>query len=301
MAKSKISWTDYTWNPITGCTKVSDGCKHCYAERLSKRLAGRGGYPKENPFAVTLHADKLGEPLKWREPRKIFVCSMGDLFHEDVKEGWIDEVFQVMKEAKQHTFLILTKRVRRMWDYFYNIDGDEPALENVWLGTSVENQKTADLRIPILLQIPAAKRFISCEPLLGPVDLSGYLADLYILGERPELTIIESSLDWVIVGGESGPGARRMRADWVREIYYQCKAANASFYFKQWGEWIPSRQIDDELAKKIDWKWTSQFESEGDEEIYWQVGKHLAGRKFDGVIWNEFPGGGNIIRESGVK
>jgi len=298
MAKSKISWTDYTWNPITGCTKVSDGCKHCYAERLSKRLAGRGGYPKENSFAVTLHANKLDEPLKWREPRKIFVCSMGDLFHQDVKEGWIDEIYQVMKESQQHTFIILTKRVRRMQEYFGRVD----QLANVWLGTSVENQKTAELRIPILMSIPAEKRFLSCEPLLERVDLGEIPGALISVKKSNEGNYsVERGLDWVIVGGESGPGARRMRADWVREIYYQCKAANASFYFKQWGEWIPSRQIDDELAKKIDWKWTSQFESEGDEEIYWQVGKHLAGRKFDGVIWNEFPGGGNIIRESGVK
>lgn len=297
MGKTKIQWADAVWNPITGCTKVSDGCKHCYAERMASRLGGRAGYPKNNPFAVTLHADKLDEPLRWRESRMIFVCSMGDLFHEDVKDGWIDEVFQVMKEARQHTFLILTKRVRRMFEYVF---GPKVTinLPNVWLGTSVENQKTADLRIQILLQIPAAKRFISCEPLLGPVDLyaavyktlrgSYYrIAPKFSWGKN-------KGIDWVICGGESGPGARLMNAAWAKGLRDQCQEAKVPFFFKQWGEWIPSREIDETMAKQVDWKMTNQWESEDDTDIYWQVGKQLAGRKMDGLVWDEIPG------ESGV-
>jgi len=176
---TRIEWTDVSWNPVTGCSKVSRGCQFCYAERMAKRLAGRGGYPAENPFAVTLHPERLDEPLHWRKPRRVFVCSMGDLFHKDVPSGFITEVFAVMALCPQHTFQVLTKRPERMAEYLAdedlpdyidtmacnygachaNLDGRWP-LPNVWLGTSVEDQATADERIPHLLRCPAAVRFV---------------------------------------------------------------------------------------------------------------------------------------------
>lgn len=170
MADTKISWCDKTWNPITGCTKCSPGCVNCYAERMSKRLAGRCGYPKENPFAVTFHPDKLQEPMKWHKPSRIFVCSMGDLFHEQVKDEWIDAVFMTMDLSRRHTFMILTKRPERMREYLSgrtHIIRMVYPLPNVWLGVTVENQEQADKRIPFLLDTPAAKRFVSVERCWG--------------------------------------------------------------------------------------------------------------------------------------
>ena len=205
MARSKIEWLarpgtlPESWNPVTGCTKVSEGCANCYAERMSKRLAGRFGYPEApHQFDVTLHPDKLDLPMKWRKPRTVFVVSMGDLFHEDVLTQTIALTWRTMHHAPDHTFLVLTKRPSRMLRFLKTYD--IKPLPNVWLGSTVENDKHYD-RIHDLLQCPAAVRFVSIEPMLGPVDLSYWLDYDVSIGERP-------ALDWIIVGGETGPGAR---------------------------------------------------------------------------------------------
>ena len=282
MSKSKIEWTDETWNPVTGCTKVSQGCKHCYAERewprLQKLVRAYTGRPFTN---VRTHEDRLDAPLHWRRPRKVFVNSMSDLFHEDVPFEFIDRVFVVMAMRPQHTFQILTKRPARMREYLqrftkiiqtsvpgtqfcfspynpkqifvrypgakYQIDWPLP---NVWLGVSIEDQATADERIPLLLDTPAAVRWVSAEPLLGPVDMTRLGAEkpCYIDALRGEMRStapisIDPSppeyfepLNWVVVGGESGTHARPMHPEWVRSLRDQCKAAGVAFNFKQWGE-----------------------------------------------------------------
>lgn len=270
MRKTEIEWTEATWNPVTGCTKVSQGCKNCYAERMSKRLAGRYGYPADEPFRVTLHLNRLEEPLRVRKPTTFFVCSMSDLFHKDVPTEFIDEVFAVMAMCPQHTFQVLTKRPERMQQYFRDIGGttrrdwvfsaagrllnkvrlpgfDWP-LPNVWLGTSVENQEEADKRIPFLLQCPAKVRFLSCEPLLGPLLLARHCRGArweYVGGSHPSVCTecgrnprehLRHDIHWVITGGESGPGARPMHPDWVRSLRDQCQAAGVPFFFKQLGQ-----------------------------------------------------------------
>jgi protein gp37 len=210
---TKIEWTDATWNPVTGCTKVSAGCDHCYAERFAKRLQAMGVPAYRNGFAVTMHPEALDVPLHWRKPRMVFVCSMGDLFHSDVPEWYIRQVFRTMRIAERHTFQVLTKRVKRAAE----ILGSEWLPRNIWVGTSVENAPRLD-RVFKLKQIPARIRFLSLEPLLGSLpnfDLFG--------------------IDWVIVGGESGPGARPMDPDWVRDIRDQCVKGGVPFFFKQWG------------------------------------------------------------------
>jgi len=255
-----IEWTDETWNPVTGCTKVSPGCDHCYAERVTERWSGKGSFEK-----VVLHPERLGKPLHWRNPRKVFVNSMSDLFHEDVPAAFITEVFAVMSLAPQHTFQILTKRHGRMrtllsrddfeptvrevaYDLKYGDGNSNPCmndrnyqtwpLPNVWLGVSVEDQKWADIRIPILVRTPAAVRFLSCEPLLGRVDIRGALGFTYddrASGERVSVPAV----DWVIVGGESGPGSRAMSAGLALSIRDQCVKARVPFLFKQWGGITP--------------------------------------------------------------
>ncbi len=211
--KSSIEWTESTWNPITGCTKVSDGCKNCYAERMAKRLKAMGQPNYVNGFQVTLHEHVLEYPLKWKKPQTIFVNSMSDLFHEQVPESFIFRIFDVMKQAYWHQFQILTKRSARLRELAQEIDWPE----NVWIGVSVENE-AVKCRIDDLREVPSAIRFLSLEPLFGPL---GHL-DL-------------SSIDWVIVGGESGPGAREMKKEWVMQIKEQCIEQNTPFYFKQWG------------------------------------------------------------------
>ncbi|PKP66990.1 MAG: phage Gp37/Gp68 family protein, partial [Alphaproteobacteria bacterium HGW-Alphaproteobacteria-5] len=304
MAKhTPIEWTDSTWNPIGGCTRVSEGCRNCYAEIMAARFSGPGQWGEGLAHMVgndhrwtgklVLHEAALDRPLRWREPRRIFVNSTSDLFHESVPDEWIDRVFAVMALAPQHTFQVLTKRSERMHAWFAQnrqlpigdemlafsnegrrIDltnlvdafGDEEEpnitpicwpLPNVWLGTSIEDQPTANTRIPHLLATPAAVRFVSAEPLLGPVDLTldgiscgpcPWCADSF---PDPETGCVdccrcdgtgkgdEVLLDWVIVGGESGPHARPMHPDWARSLRDQCNAARVPFFFKQWGEWGP--------------------------------------------------------------
>ena len=212
--KSAIEWTDATWNPVTGCTKVSPGCAHCYAETITLRFK-RGGPFLPGLTTIRLHPDRLALPLSWKAPRNIFVNSMSDIFHEEVPLQFIQEIFDVMGEAERHTFQVLTKRHERLEALATELVWPE----NVWLGVSVENQHWADLRIPALLRVPAQVRFLSVEPLLKAVDLSEFL----------------QGVQWVIVGGESGHRARPLEAEWVRKIRDDCKSAGVSFFFKQWG------------------------------------------------------------------
>jgi len=211
--QSSIEWTQSTWNPVTGCSKISPGCKHCYAERMAKRLEAMGQPRYRNGFEVTLQPDLVRLPLRWRQPRTIFVNSMSDLFHEDVPAGFIARVFRTMQQAHWHTFQILTKRADRLAD----LCGRLPWPINVWMGVSIESPRYLS-RIEQLRRVPAAVRFLSVEPLLARI---------------PALPLAE--IDWVIVGGESGPGCRPMEADWVREIRDRCVGGGVPFFFKQWG------------------------------------------------------------------
>jgi protein gp37 len=210
---STIEWTESTWNPVTGCTKISPGCKFCYAERMSRRLKAMGQDRYRNGFKLTLQADAIDAPRHWKNPRVIFVNSMSDLFHKDVPLEFIQRCFEVMREAAQHTFQILTKRPERA----AQLQSDLPWSPNVWMGTSVESEEYIS-RIDALRKIPAAVRFLSVEPLLGPI---------------PRLPM--TGIQWVIVGGESGPGARPMDVEWVRQIRDQCLRQEIPFFFKQWG------------------------------------------------------------------
>jgi protein gp37 len=242
-----IEWTDATWNPVTGCSPISPGCEHCYAARMAQRLAGRCGYPADEPFRPgTVHEDKMSEPTRWKTPRRVFVCSMGDLFHEDVPDHVRLDVLTVMAwTAPQHTYLLLTKRPAVMRRYFESITwaavegkrvmpvpfdkvdpaqlAEAPFPANIWLGVTAEDQKRADERLPILTSIPAMHHFVSCEPLLGPVDVTPWA----------------EALDWVILGGETGPGARPMHPNWARAIVCEREDAGVPVFFKSWGEWAP--------------------------------------------------------------
>ena len=254
--KTGIEYGQVAWNPVTGCTKISEACQNCWAERMSKRLAGRCGYDKDEPFKVTLHPDRLDQPLKWKKPRTVLVSFMGDLFHEDVPTTFIDQVLEIIASCPQHTFLALTKRPENLEHKIYGTTTDNPFrqlgggdyLANLWLGVTAENQARADERIPVLLQIPAAVRFVSIEPMLGPVDLSKYLTCQFYAGEEmewrkgtivpegyPKLRAarIRSRIDWVICGGQTGPGARPMHPDWVRSLRDQCITADVPFFLKQ--------------------------------------------------------------------
>lgn len=328
---SKIEWTDTTWNPVTGCTPVSPGCTNCYAAQLAatrlKHLPAYEGLATVNSRGqgvfngtIKLHEDKLILPLKWRKPRRIFVNSMSDLFHESVPFEFIDKVFAVMALCPQHTFQVLTKRPERMAEYtsgvglvggpegrrvriFNAADGltvsdlrydDVPwPLPNVWLGTSVENQETADQRIPHLQRCPAAVRFLSCEPLLSGVDIAYSCfngADSF--GELPGIHL-------VIVGGESGPNARPMHPDWARSLRDQCVNAGVPFFFKQWGEWVSMSELirhdkatvmsalPSQHSISLNGDVSKEF-VEGCCSMY-RVGKARAGRLLDGREWNEFP------------
>ncbi len=214
---SAIEWTDATWNPVTGCTKITAGCDNCYAERFAERFRGVHGHPFERGFDLTLRPERLQQPLTWRRPRMIFVNSMSDLFHKEVPQSFIDQVFDTMEAANQHTYQVLTKRSSLMQKYLRRRYVDRPPPPHIWVGVSVENAGGRS-RIEHLRKSPAAVRFLSVEPLIGPVgqvDLEG--------------------IHWVIAGGESGPGARPMHIDWAREIRDHCTAQGVPFFFKQWG------------------------------------------------------------------
>jgi len=236
--QSTIEWTDATWNPVRGCTKISPGCKHCYAERFAERFRGVPGHPFEFGFDLRLIPEKLPDPLRWRTPKMIFVNSMSDLFHEGVPDEYIEAVARVMAQANWHTFQVLTKRSERLHDLLRTKLKFGAELRNVWWGVSVEDKKYGVPRIAHLRQSGAAVKFLSIEPLIediGVIRLDG--------------------IDWMIVGGESGPGARPIEARWVRSLRKQCRDSGVKFFFKQWGG----------------------------------VRKHLTGRTLDGRIYNEFP------------
>ena len=210
---SHIEWTESTWNPVTGCTKISPGCAHCYAERIALRLKAMGQPNYVNGFQVTLHENALDLPLHWKKPQIVFVNSMSDLFHEDVPLSFIKRVFSIMKKASWHKFQVLTKRAERL----AQIAPKLPWPENIWMGVSVESSDFVH-RIDSLRKVNASIRFISLEPLLGPL---------------PNLNL--SGINWIIVGGESGPNARPMKTEWIDDILLQCKQNNVPFFFKQWG------------------------------------------------------------------
>lgn len=239
MANSKIEWTKSTWNPLTGCTKISPGCKHCYAERMAMRLQSMGMEKYRNGFKLTLHPEVLEEPLHWEKPQLIFVNSMSDLFHKEVPVEFIQKIFEVIERAHWHTFQILTKRAERLLELDPHIDWPQ----NVWMGVSVESSDYI-YRVHLLCQTNAAVKFISCEPLLGPL---------------PNLPL--EQINWVIVGGESGPKARPMNPDWVREIRDQCQKAQVPFFFKQWGG----------------------------------TRKKTAGRLLDGRTWDDLPANASLV------
>jgi protein gp37 len=258
---TKIQWTNETWNPIIGCDKISEGCKNCYAEKMAKRLASinstsyylyvvKGEYYGTNQAVIhpkwngNTHfvQSALEKPFKWKKPRMIFVCSMGDLFHDSVKSEDLDKVIKVIIDNPQHTFQVLTKRPENMQRYFkylyskFSEYTDTTPIPNLWLGVTAENQKRANERIPVLLQIPAAKRFVSCEPLLRGINLRCIKFTGRLPGsDEPYAYNINAlnKLDWVIVGPETGPRARPMQKEWIENIYNQCKVANVSFFDKK--------------------------------------------------------------------
>ncbi|RPA65778.1 phage Gp37/Gp68 family protein [Gordonia oryzae] len=329
-----IEWTDRTWNPVTGCAKVSPGCDHCYAEGIAERFRGGPAFP--NGFDVQLRPHKLTEPLRWRKPSKVFANSMSDLFHDSVPDEYIAQVFAVMVIAEHHTFQVLTKRHGRMrsllsrndfWRSVYlaaiDLGADDPAdvstiapPSNVWLGVSTENQQWADIRIPALLDTPAAVRFVSAEPLLGPIELefvhyfdtdcngcSGIISPAHepACGNEPGR---HWGIDWVIVGGESGPKARPMHPDWARSLRDQCAEAGVPFHFKQWGEWVPESanlhaakaaaaflDLDGTVRPLVNGYPTTPPMSRGEAITIRRVGKKRAGRVLDGRTWDQFPGG----------
>lgn len=365
---SNIEWTEQTWNPIVGCTVVSPGCTNCYAMKMAGRVEATG-HPSYQGLTVktksgfvwtgnvALNEKALIEPLRRRKPTTYFVNSMGDLFHESVPDEWIDRVFAVMALCPQHTFQCLTKRSDRMREYKTRLDDEEQRWErigdaaavmvgndgyyragecqwplpNVWLGVSVEDQARADERIPDLLATPAAVRWISCEPLLGPVNLEavaigkreyGVRIDAFTGLEWDDLGVRDASesrfIDWVVCGGESGPGARPMHPDWARSLRDQCAAAGVPFFFKQWGEWGPVEtfESDDdgpctclavpagvfeyqtlpakaEVREFIDGGWLrgGGYFSEQPEGVA-RVGKKRAGRLLDGVLHDAMPPAG---------
>ncbi|MFZ1705332.1 MAG: phage Gp37/Gp68 family protein [Saprospiraceae bacterium] len=215
MAQSSIEWTEMTWNPTTGCDKISAGCKFCYAEVMSRRLNAMGIDKYANDFELTIHEDELLTPYTWKKSRMVFVNSMSDLFHKDVPIEFIKKVFKVMKENPQHVFQILTKRADIL--LYYDKEGYLDWSHNIWMGVSVENENFLD-RVELLRQTKARTKFLSCEPLIGPL---------------PNLNL--KGIDWVIVGGESGRTPRAMKKEWVMEIKEQCKKLNVAFFFKQWG------------------------------------------------------------------
>jgi protein gp37 len=305
---TKIEWTDASWNPIRGCTRVSEGCRNCYAERQARRLAGKG-MPYEELVnlktgvwtgKVVFAKDKLEDPLRWKKPRRIFVNSMSDLFHESIPFCWIADIFTVMAQCPQHVFQVLTKRPEVMqktmslpiWFDVWNSLAQKVSvpvkynpslgiLPNVWLGVSVENQQTADERIPLLLETPAAVRWISAEPLLGLVEIP------YFLRTVSTAYACFPPLDWVVAGGESGPHARPMHPDWARALCDQCVAAGVPFFFKQWGHYRPydaGPGMFKECAIDI-----GSGVSDCTRTWMVPVGKKSAGRLLDGREWNEYP------------
>jgi len=330
---SAIEWTDATWNPVTGCSVVSPGCTNCYAMRLAgtrlAHLPSRAGLTRDSKAGpvwtgeVRLNEEWLTQPLRWKRPRRIFVCAHGDLFAEGVPDEWIDKVFAVMALAPQHTFQVLTKRARRMRKWAsapdrlsriaaraFFMEGEfQPRwpLPNVWLGVSVEDQTRAAERIPHLLATPAAVRFVSAEPLLGPVNFRSINDEGAILnamtgassdyGDDPDAGMIApqetrtARIDWIIVGGESGPGARPMHPDWARTIRDQCEAAGVAFFMKQWGDWLPLQLGDGTWPhdERTMLRLTKEGRRDPEGWPMHRVGKARAGRTLDGRTHDDMP------------
>jgi protein gp37 len=360
---SKIEWTDASWNPTTGCTKVSPGCDHCYAETFAERWRGTPGHYYERGFDVQLRLDKLDQPLRWKKPRRIFVNSMSDLFHDDIPDDFIADVFATMALAERHTFQVLTKRHGRMrsllnsWQFKVEVQrrailiadrrnlntisaahATDPVggpLRNVWLGVSVENQQWADIRIPALINTPAAVRWVSAEPLLGAMDLSRWLTDPYfnpsyrvarcgqqsshaphVMDYGPDeprncpgtsgRVYSPRHLNWVVVGGESGPGARPMYPDWARSLRDQCTASGVPFFYKQagqytaaWGQPLDGDSWLHTSGVQTAWHVGDGHLRRGEGEFRSPNGlcvlmrrwrsKHDAGRTLDGRTWDEYP------------
>lgn len=363
---SAIEWTDTTWNPLRGCTRVSAGCQHCYAEKVAARFSGPGMpyegliHPSTGGWngKVQLVPEVLGQPWHWVKPRRIFVNSMSDLFHESVPFEYIAAVFWVMSVTTRHTYQVLTKRPERMLAFFRWVaeyeDGSFPddrldtvarehpsikalgwtpatsarggydncgpgwPYQNVWLGVSVENQATADERIPLLLQCPAAVRWLSCEPLLGPLDLNRIHAiphNAPVDSLQPDGCVQHApgycfgdcpwrwpGIDWVVAGGESGPGARPMHPYWARSLRDQCAAAGVPFFFKQWGEWEVASAVNSHHGSMMPatgerYTWVGRNGKTAnpsgnallDAYAMARVGKKVAGRLLDGVEHNAYP------------
>ncbi len=269
---SSIEWTDETWNPVTGCTQISPGCENCYALRMSHRLQAMGQPNYRNGFELTTHDHVLEKPLHWKKPRKIFVNSMSDLFHRDVPLDFIKEVLDVCRRAHWHQFQILTKRSQRLAK-----DGkllDWPP--NVWMGTSVESQEYA-FRVAHLREVPAAVRFISFEPLIGPVD-----------------SVDLTGIHWAIVGGESGPGSRPAHPDWFRKIRKLCEKSGTAFFFKQFGDFAPAPVGTDEkrlvrIGKIGNIRPSADLKRRSSDADLVRMGKGRAGRTLDGQTWDAYP------------
>lgn len=343
-----ISWAEATWSPVSGCTRVSPGCDHCYIERTPPFRKAHRRFDGNGPGSTTgvmLHPERLEIPLHWRKPRRVFVCSMADLFHDEVPDEYIARVWAIMVLSPQHTFQVLTKRPARMRSLLTSREWREgvqnhiawyenPAeeslmtwarwpLRNVWLGCTAENQQWADIRVPALLDTPAAVRWVSAEPLLGPLDLSRWTTKSGAMRSyRGHFTMCNGAggscftpwcscpchelpfdlLNWVVTGGESGPGARPAHPDWFRAIRDQCQAAGAAFHHKQNGEWVPESwclhgnnapaaflSIDGHVRHLVNGKPTEPPMSRGQDITIRRCGKPRAGRELDGRVWDEYP------------
>ncbi|WP_131787331.1 DUF5131 family protein [Protofrankia symbiont of Coriaria ruscifolia] len=317
---SAIEWTQATWNPTTGCDRISHGCDRCYALTWAGRLRPMGsakyqtdGDPRTSGpgFGVAVHPDVLDLPCRWRTPRLVFVNSMSDLFHARVPTEFIARVFAVMADTPQHTYQVLTKRSRRL----ARLAGELPWPPNVWMGVSVEDQAAAEARVPDLCRVPAAVRWVSAEPLLGPVDLTRWLlpagrlcgpdrltpADLRVVREFAAEVTGWRGVDWVVAGGESGAGddVRPMHPAWVRGLRDQCQTAGVPFFFKQWGEWVPEAQNPAALSRRtagfaryveVDGRTRpARYGARGQAVTVQRVGKKAAGRRLDGRTWDEMP------------
>ena len=315
MTSTKIEWADATINPIVGCSKCSPGCDNCYAERGAARMAKHLNAKISGKYSQVVNAsgkwngrtatafegwESSDHLHDWmlaalpRKPSRIFVGSMGDVFHETVEQEWLEAIWEVMRQSPQHTFMLLTKREKKLYEYAHLLQPRPQPLPNVWLGVTVCNQEEANAKIPVLLNIPAAKRFISIEPMLGPVDLYKIPAALHI--------IPGAVVHWVICGGETGPNARPMHPGWVRSLRDHCAAFNGPFFFKGWGEWEPREwrrdgathavREDDGILHRFAHSPTSQDRAETASEGWHalaRVGKSRSGRLLDGIEYNEFP------------
>ncbi len=308
-----IEWSDATWNPLRGCSKVSPGCSHCYAERVSARFSGPGapydGVIEDGHWngEIRLISKHIDDPIRWRRPRRIFLGSMSDVFHPKVSDQVLDQLFTVMLAAPQHTYQVLTKRAERLARYTRDWCGRKPWPANIWLGVSVENQATADERIPHLFSTPAPIRFLSCEPLLGQVCLQRYMSiewsdvceswehDVLDYARMLDGGAADRRLSWVIAGGESGPSSRPMHPNWLRRLREQCRAAHVAFFFKQWGSWAPAHehrqtqspvQLVDEADGKV---YPSHLATSRGREPMILTSVSAAGAVLDNRMHREFP------------